>query len=162
MDNTGGRGRFVALAAHADGGGVAVHPGEAVGGDFADEADVVEGREEVEVLRPPDLGVGEDAVAEEEPPGSPALAVIGPLVQHARHRRLLLSPPAVRSAHRETRRQAPRPRQRRSLRRVPTAPDPRTLQGDAAQRVHFLHSHCLTPSITKITKIPFFFLVFDF
>lgn len=126
------------LPAHGGGCGFS---GETVGGDFSDEADIVDRREEVEVFRPADLGVGEDAIAEEEPAGSPSLAVIGPLVENSGHRSLR-SPPRndVRSARRKT----PRPRQRRRLRLRRVAPDPRTLQRDAAQRVHFLHSHFQT------------------
>lgn len=69
------------------GGGAA---GEAIGGDLADEANVVVGSEEIEGgdLRAANLGVGEDAVPQHEPPGSPPLPVIRPLVQHSSHRRL--------------------------------------------------------------------------
>jgi len=115
----GGR-RFVTLPAH----GSSIS-GKAVGGDFSDEAHIVNRREEVEVFRPADLGIGEDAIAEEEPAGSPSLAVIGPLVENSGHRGLG-SPPcnAVRSTGRET----PRPGQRSSLGLRRVAPDPRTFQ----------------------------------
>lgn len=60
MDDGGGGRRFVILSAHGGGGGGGFS-GEAVGGDFFDEANVVDQREEVEVFRPAHLGVGEDA-----------------------------------------------------------------------------------------------------
>lgn len=123
------------LPAHGGSGGVS---GKAVGGVFSDEMNIVDRREEVEIFRPPDLGIREDAIAEEEPAGSPSLAVIGPLVEDAGDRGLR-SPPrnAVRSARRKT----PGPRQRRGVRLRRVAPDPWTLQRDAAQGMHFLHSH---------------------
>lgn len=77
--------------------------GKSVGGDFSDETHLIHWREEVEVFRPADLGIREDTIAEEEPAGSPSLAVIGPLVENSGHR-VLGSPPcnAVRSTGRET------------------------------------------------------------
>ena len=152
MDDGGGGGggrRFVILPPHGGGGGGGFS-GEAVGSDFTDEADVVDRREEVEVFRPADLGVGEDAIAEEEPAGSPSLAVISPLIENSGHRGLR-SPPrnAIRSAGRKT----PRPRQRRRLRLRRVAPDPRTLKRDAAQRVHFLHSHFRNLSLSLFLSL---------
>jgi len=143
-DGRGRRGRrFVTLPAH--GGGIS---GKAVGGDFSDEAHIVNRREEVEIFRPADLCIGEHAIAEEKPAGSPSLAVIGPLVENSGHRGLG-SPP--RNAVRSTSRETPRPGQRSSLGLRRVAPDPRTFQRDAAQGVHFLHTHFQT-----------FFLVFSF
>jgi hypothetical protein len=66
-----------------------VHPREPIGGYFSYKPDVIgRRREEVQILRPPDFGVGHDAVPQYEPPGSPPLAVIGPLVEHPGHRAL--------------------------------------------------------------------------
>jgi len=79
-----GRGRsFAVLPSCA--GGSSVQLRETVGGNLADEANVVGRSEEVEILRTADLGVREHAIPEEEPPGSPAFAVIGPLVENAGH-----------------------------------------------------------------------------
>jgi hypothetical protein len=117
-----------------------VHPREPIGGYFSYKPDVIgRRREEVQILRPPDFGVGHDAVPQYEPPGSPPLAVIGPLVEHPGHR-ALRSPRITGGSAWKPRRQAPRPPQRRRCGSVPHTPAG-TLQRYAAQRMHFLHSH---------------------
>ncbi|GLT53405.1 hypothetical protein SLA2020_266760 [Shorea laevis] len=86
-----------------------VHPREPISGDFSDQPDVIcHRREEAQILRPPDFRVRHDAVPQEEPPGSPPLAVIGPLVEHPGHR-ALRSPGITGGSAGKLRRQAPRP-----------------------------------------------------
>lgn len=109
-------------------------------GDVADEPDiVVSGGAE-------NLGVRQNSVSQNEPPGSPSFAVIRPLVENSseagvRSRRRTSTGIAVRSTGNYLRR--PRragPQQRHHLRRV--VPDPGTLQRYTTQRMHFLYSHC--------------------
>lgn len=123
-----------------------VHPSKPISGDVSDQPDVIGRlRQDVEILRAPDFGVGQYAVPQKEPPGSPSFAVIGPLVEDAGDRALGSSRIAVRSAgnRHQTRRQAPGPRQRGrcGLRRSVPKTAAWTLQRDTAERVQFFHSH---------------------
>jgi hypothetical protein len=96
-------------------------------------------REEAQILGPPDFSVGHDAVPQEEPPGSPTLAVIGPLVEHPGHRALRSPRITVGSAGKPCR-QAPGPPQRRRGGSVPDTPAG-ALQRYAAKWMQFFHSH---------------------
>lgn len=140
MDNAGRRRSFAVLPSCDSGG--AVHSCETVGGNFSDEANVVGRNEEVEILRTADLGVGENAIPQEEPAGSPAFAVVGPFVENAGDGGLRsLSSIAMRSRRREA--TGSEKRRRLPLRRM--FADSWTLEGDTAQRVHLFHSHFSLP-----------------
>lgn len=122
----------------------AVNPRKAVSGDLTDESNVVVWRQEAERFGAPNLGVGEDAVSEKKPPGSPPLAVIGPLVENSGDGSLRSRRQAggigIRSERRrrQTRWKATGPGER-DLRRL--VAESRALQRDAAERVHLLDSH---------------------
>jgi len=152
MDYTG-RGRSFAVFSSC-GGDNSVHSCESVGGNFPDEANVVRRSEKVEILRTADLGIRENTVSEEEPSGSPAFAVIGPLVENAGHRGLpSLSSIAEGSHQRKT------PRLEKS-RRHPLrgmVADSGTLQRDTTQLVHLFHSHFLSLKILLPYFGPFYF-----
>lgn len=112
--------------------------GAAGGVGSTDQYDVVDRRR----LRAARLGVGEDAVAPQgEPPRSPALAVVGPLVEDpgdAGAGADIRSPDiSVRSGGGEIDGGAG-PQQRRLRRAVA---DPGALERYAAERVHLLHPH---------------------
>ena len=117
-------------------GGFAVLSNSPRGG--ADEDDVGS-RRRLGVAR---LGVGEDAVVSQcEPPGSPALAVVSPLVEDpgdaGAGADVRSSGIGVRSAGGEIDRGAG-PQESRLRRGVA---DPAALQRYAAERVHLLHPH---------------------
>jgi len=84
MDYAGGGGRSFAVFPSCAGDS-SVHSCETVSGNLPDEANIIRRSEEVEILRTADLGVRENAIPEEEPSGSPAFAVIGPLVENTSH-----------------------------------------------------------------------------
>lgn len=124
MDNADGLSVFSAWAA--------------AGGGGANENDVSP-RRRIGAAR---LGVGEHAVVPQgEPPGSPALAVVSPLVEDSGDAGaggyVRSSGIGLRSGGGEI--DGGASPEERGLRRP--LPDPRTLQRYAAERVHLLHPH---------------------
>lgn len=127
----------------------AVDPRDLICRDAPDQPDVVLRRRQIQAVRPPDFRVRQRAVPQQEPPRSPPLAVIRPLVQDPGDDRLRsrrgAACGAVGSAGGEGQgagRQAPRAGQW-DFRRG--AADAGALDGDAAERVQFLDSHCRSP-----------------
>lgn len=106
---------------------------------LADDPDLAGGKEGVGTAN---FGVGQHAVAEQEPPRPPPLAVVGPLTEHPRHRagrhaaaRCIDGLPLAAGGRSQLREGVPGPTG------AVVAADPGALQCNAAERVHLPNPH---------------------
>lgn len=101
---------------------------------LADDPDLAGGQEGVGTAN---FGVGQHAVAEQEPPRPPPLAVVGPLTKHPRHRtaRCIDGLPLAAGGRSQLREGVP------GATGAVVAADPGALQCNAAERVHLPNPH---------------------